>query len=301
MGFALIFDIKRYAIHDGPGIRTAVFFKGCPLSCLWCANPESQLFAKEFIFWPDRCLYCDACISACKKGAIINRNEKSKEINAGKCDFCGDCIQECHSEALQFVGRQIGVEELLREFKKDKDFYWESKGGVTFSGGEPFLQPDFLYQALIACKEEKLHTAIETCGFVPWEKMNKVMPFVDLFLYDLKLMDEKKHRRNTGVSNRLILANLEKLADTHRVIVRVPLIPRINDDEDNIRRMGEYLSQLKKIEEINLLPYHELGIAKYERLKKRYTLKNIKPPAPERIHDVKKDLEKFGFKVNVGG
>ena len=264
MRSGLIFDIKKYTIHDGPGIRTAVFFKGCPLRCLWCANPESQHSAKEFFFWPERCLHCDSCINACKKGAIINKNEKSKEINAGKCDFCGDCVQECYSEALQFVGRQIGVEELLREFKKDTDFYWDSNGGVTFSGGEPFFQADFLHQALIACKEENLHTAIETCGFVPWKTMKKVLPFVDLFLYDLKFMDEKKHRRNTGVSNRIILANLEKLAETHRVIVRVPLIPRINDDEDNIMRMGKYLSQYKKIEEINLLPYHELGIAKYE-------------------------------------
>lgn len=297
----LIFDIKRFAIHDGPGIRTTVFLKGCPLSCLWCDNPEGQYFSKEFVFWPDRCLHCDACIYACKKDAIIKKNEKLKVINESKCDFCGDCVQECYSEALQIVGRQISVEGLLQEIEKDTVFYEESAGGITFSGGEPFSQSEFLYEVLVACKGKNLHTVIETCGFVSWDILKKVSPYVDLFLYDIKLIDEKKHRKYTGVSNKLILSNLEKLVKTHQVIVRTPLIPQINGDEENIKRMGEFLSKLRKIQEINLLPYQRLGISKYERLNKTYTIRDITPPPRERISDIQKAFEKFGFRVIVGG
>jgi pyruvate formate lyase activating enzyme len=297
----LIFDIKTYAIHDGPGIRTTIFLKGCPLSCLWCDNPESQNFSREFIFWPDKCLHCDACISACKKNAIIKKSKNLKEINANKCDFCGNCVQVCYAEALQIVGQQISVDGLLEEIEKDTDFYLESGGGITFSGGEPFSQPEFLYEMLVACKERNFHIAIDTCGYVSWNILKKMSPYVDLFLFDIKLMDEEKHRKYTGVSNKLILAMLEKLVKNHHVIIRIPLIPQINDDENNIRRMGEYLSKLNKIEEISHLPYHKLGISKYEIVNKRYAVRNIIPPTQDRINDVLRVLERFGFKLNVGG
>lgn len=296
----LIFDIKRYAIHDGPGIRTTVFLKGCPLSCRWCDNPESQDFLREFIFWPERCLHCDACINVCKKKAII-KSENNKRVDETKCDFCESCVRECYSEALQIVGREISIEELLDEIRKDSDFYVESGGGGTFSGGEPFSQSDFLCEMLAACKRRGIHTAIETCGFVSWDILEKTTPNVDLFLYDIKSMDEKRHKEFTGVSNRLILENLEKLARNSQVIVRVPLIPQINDDEDNISRLGKFLSRLERIEEVDLLPYHRLGISKYERLNKTYALKKITPPVQDRVDDIRKALEKFGFRINVGG
>jgi len=268
---------------------------------VWCDNPESQDFSREFIFWPERCLHCDACIYVCKKDAIFNNNRNSKEIRKNRCDFCGDCVKECYAEALQFVGREMSVEELLREIEKDMDFYLESGGGVTFSGGEPFSHPEFLYEVLVACKGRNLHTAVDTCGYVSWDILKKVSPYVDLFLYDIKLVDEKKHRKLTGVSNKLILSNLEKLVKTHQVIVRMPLIPQVNDDEDNIRGTGEFLSKLRRIQGINLLPYHRLGISKYERTNKKYAIKDITPPPQERINDVVKALERFGFELNVGG
>jgi pyruvate formate lyase activating enzyme len=296
-----IFDIKRYAIHDGPGIRTTVFLKGCPLSCSWCANPEGQRSSRDFIFWLDRCLACDACIGACKKYAIFKENGNLRIINESRCDFCGDCVRECYSEALQIIGREMGVEELVKEIEKDKGFYLESGGGVTFSGGEPFSQPAFLNEMLMACKSRNIHTAIDTCGYVSWDTIKKTIPYVDLFLYDIKLMDERKHKEFTGVSNRLILSNLQKLVKTHQVILRVPLIPHINDGLDSIERLAEFLLKLRKIKKIDLLPYHKLGVSKYELLDRKYALEDITPLPRKPINNALKSLAKFGFDVNIGG
>jgi pyruvate formate lyase activating enzyme len=296
----LVFDIKRYAIHDGPGIRTTVFFKGCPLNCLWCDNPESQRFTKEFIFWPERCLHCDSCVVVCKEKAII-KNEGCRGVEETKCNYCGDCIQECYSEALQIIGKEMSAEELVKEVEKDVDFFRESGGGVTFAGGEPFSQADFLIDVLKGCKGRNLHTAMETCGFVSWDILERVSPHVDLFLYDIKHMNEDKHKTLTGVSNRLILSNLERIAAMNEVIVRMPLIPDINDDEENIKAVGAFLSRLGKIGEVHLLPYHRLGVSKYEKLKKEYRLHKIAPPVQGGIEAVQRVLEQFGLRVNVGG
>jgi len=296
----LVFDIKRYAIHDGPGIRTTVFLKGCPLSCLWCDNPESQRYTREFIFWPERCLHCDSCVHVCREKAII-KNEGYKEVEETKCNYCGDCIQQCYSDALQIIGREMNVDELVKEVEKDVDFYRESGGGVTFAGGEPFSQPDFLIDVLVACKERNLDTAIETCGFAPWDLLERASPSLSLLLYDIKLIDEGKHRAFTGVSNRLILSNLERIAALNQVIVRMPLIPGVNDDEENIKATGTFLSRLRKIEEVHLLPYHRLGVSKYEKLKKEYKLHKIVPPVQDGIEAVRRALEQFGLRVNVGG
>jgi pyruvate formate lyase activating enzyme len=199
------------------------------------------------------------------------------------------------------IGREISVEELLWEIEKDTFFYQGSGGGITFSGGEPLYQPEFLYEMLAACKGKNLHTAVDTCGFVSWDILNKIRPYVDLFLYDIKLMDERKHKRYTGVSNRLILENLEKLVKNHKVIIRMPFISRINDDEDNMRRMGEYLSKLNNIEEIDFLPYHSMGVSKYERLNMKYRIADLKPPTQEWINDAVKAIGKFDFRLNIGG
>jgi pyruvate formate lyase activating enzyme len=239
-------------------------------------------------------------MNVCKNKAI-HKSQDNKRIDETKCDFCESCVRECYPEALQIVGREMSVEELSEEIRKDSDFYRESGGGVTFSGGEPFSQSDFLCEVLAACKGRGIHTAIETCGFVSWDILEKTTPNVDLFLYDIKSMDEKKHKELTGVSNELILENLEKLTNKSQVIVRVPLIPQINDDEYNIRRLGQFLSKLRRIEEVDLLPYHRLGISKYERLHKTYALREITPPEQDRVDDLRKTLGEFGFRINVGG
>jgi pyruvate formate lyase activating enzyme len=194
----------------------------------------------------------------------------------------------------------MSVEELVTEVDKDVDFFRESGGGVTFAGGEPFSQPDFLIDVLTACKGRNLHTAMETCGFVSWDILERVSPYVDLFLYDVKHMNEDKHKALTGVSNRLILSNLERIAAMNQVIVRMPLIPDINDDEENIKAVATFLSRLGKIEEVHLLPYHRLGVSKYEKLKKEYKLDKIAPPVQGGIEAVQRVLEQFGLRVNVG-
>ncbi|MBW2057636.1 MAG: glycyl-radical enzyme activating protein [Deltaproteobacteria bacterium] len=301
MAEGLIFDIKRYAIHDGPGIRTTVFLKGCPLTCWWCDNPESQSREREFTFWPDRCLGCDACIEACTRDAVVKDDGGMRRIEASRCDFCMSCVEECYPGALQAVGRRIDVDALLDEVEKDLDFYRASGGGVTFSGGEPLSQPEFLQEILAACKGRGLHTAVDTCGYASWAIIKKVAPYVDLFLYDVKLMDEEKHRRYTGVSNRLILSNLRRLAGANRVVVRMPLVPGINDDRENTRRLGEFLSGLEGIEGVDLLPYHRLGVSKYERVGRRYVLNGTESPAPVEIEAVRDTLERAGLRVRIGG
>jgi len=224
-----------------------------------------------------------------------------KVIDDSKCNFCGDCVQDCYPEALQIIGREITVKELLTEIEKDRSFYLESDGGVTFSGGEPFFQAEFLHEILETCKERNLHTTVDTCGFAPWSVLKQIGRLVDLFLYDLKLIDEEKHKKYTGVSNILILSNLEKLVQDHHVIVRMPLIPQVNVDMDSIRRIGEFLSKLREIEEINLLPYHKLGISKYKRLHLEYNLDHLKPPIQEQVNEVFGALSEFGLNIRIGG
>ncbi len=296
----LIFDIKRYAIHDGPGIRTTIFLKGCPLRCLWCANPESQKISKEFIFWPERCLKCGECMRACKLDAI-GGDDNGRTVDDGRCNFCGDCTQACYPGALQVIGREITLKKLLNEIEKDRVFYSDSNGGVTFSGGEPFLQSEFLHEILKACKERGLHTTVDTCGFVEWKNFEKVKGLVDLYLFDIKLIEEKKHKRHTGVFNSLILSNLEKLVKHHRVIVRIPLVPRVNDGVDDIRRLGKYLSRIREIQEINLLPYHRLAMSKYQRLNWDYKLGDIKPPTRKRMREIHQVFRDFGLNTTIGG
>jgi len=295
----LIFDVKRYAIHDGPGIRTTVFFKGCPLSCWWCHNPEGQSFEPELMTWPDRCVGCKTCVSVCPNSAVSAVNG-SIFTDRSRCKACGVCAEKCPANAREIVGKRISVDELTREVKKDLPFYEESGGGVTVSGGEPLAQPVFLNAFLSACKKEGVHTALDTSGYAETETVLKISENVDLFLYDLKLMDEEKHRLYTGVPNKLILKNLEKLNSLgKRTFVRFPLIPGVNDDEENVYALGEFVSKLRSVEEIDILPYHKLGTEKARRLGKEVKL--FEKPSDETVENVAKELEKFGLKVKKGG
>jgi pyruvate formate lyase activating enzyme len=297
----IIFDIERFSIHDGPGIRTTVFFKGCPLACSWCHNPESQSPDKERWFWERRCIRCGACMEACEHNAIsISGN--SVITDDALCQLCGACVEVCQAEAREIIGRQVTVTQVMAEIEKDVAFYDESGGGVTFSGGEPLAQPDFLLALLTACKDKEIRTAVDTSGFAPWQTLQGISPCVDLYLYDLKLMDDERHRRFTGVSNELILSNLRALSAWGKtIIVRVPIIPGVNDDSENITRLGEFVAALPRVPPVSLLPYHKVGIDKYVRLRMPYAWPEIQPPADERMGELASTLKGFGLTVRMGG
>ncbi|RXG66179.1 glycyl-radical enzyme activating protein [Candidatus Atribacteria bacterium 1244-E10-H5-B2] len=298
MSTGIIFNIQRYSIHDGPGIRTTVFLKGCPLNCWWCQNPESKLNGQEMIFWGDRCIGCGACSTICPSGAIQIKNGipiTEKE----KCILCGKCIEKCPAIAREIIGEKLTAEEVIKEIEKDLVFYEESGGGVTFSGGEPLGQSEFLEGLLNGCREKKIHTAVDTSGYISWEILNKINPKVDLFLYDLKLMDNERHKKYTGVSNEIILENLEKLSSVHNnIFIRFPVIPGINDDYQNIKEMGEFLSSLE-ITQVNLLSYHYIGKDKYRRLGSAYKLATTQPPSKEKLSEVSAILRKFNLNVKL--
>ncbi len=296
-----IFNIERYAIHDGPGIRTTVFFKGCPLRCWWCHNPEGQNPGPELVYRENRCVGCGECLESCAKKALSLVSRRII-LNRKECSVCGACAQICPSEALTIAGKEMKVEEMIKEIEMDRVFYDESKGGVTFSGGEPLFQPDFLDAILHECNERDIHTVLDTCGYAPRKIVESIRDKVDLFLYDMKIIDDAEHRKYVGVSNKLILQNLERLArNGSHIAISLPIIPRINDDEESILKMGKHVSSLPSIEYVSLLPYHKAGIDKYKNLGKPYRLKRMQPPTHHKIKMIKETFETFGLKVKVGG
>jgi pyruvate formate lyase activating enzyme len=294
----LIFDIKRYAIHDGPGIRTTVFFKGCPLHCWWCHNPEGQSFTRELMLWPDRCIKCQACISACPNSAISLLNN-SIVTERDKCRVCGVCAAKCPASAREIVGKTVSADEVMKEVAKDHEFYGES-GGLTASGGEPLAQPAFLHALLNECKAAGIHTTVDTSGYAEKKTLAKMSSKVDLFLYDLKMMDSGKHTLHTGVSNKPIIENL-KLLDKlgKQLIIRFPLIPRVNSAEPNITSMCELVSGLNNVEGISLLPYHKLGVDKAKRLGKKSRV--YVKPSDRLLKQSMRLIRSYGLVVSVGG
>jgi len=296
----IIFDIKKYAIDDGPGIRTTVFFKGCPLQCWWCHNPEGQVSTPELMYKSRRCIECGECAENCPAKAIVF-TAKHVSINRELCDLCGICTRKCPTEAFTLVGKEVSVEGLVREIETDNLFYEVSGGGMTVSGGEPLMQPDFLNALLRKCKERNIRTAVDTCGYAPYEVFEKIRDKVDLFLYDIKTMDERKHMKYAGVSNKPILENFKRLsADGSCVVVRLAVIPGINDSEDNIMETAQFIVS-NRIKHVSLLPYHRAGIEKYKSLNKPYRLKRIQTPSDERINSIKQRLESFRLTVTIGG
>ena len=290
-----IFDIKRYAIHDGPGIRTTVFLKGCPLRCDWCQNPESQGTDREIFLSPNRCIGCGKCIEACPEGAVSPQDRRPDPL---KCVRCGTCVEACPADARQLLGRDYSVDRLVAELERDRVFYDESGGGVTFSGGEPLVQPDFLRASLERCRALGLHTAVDTCGHVPPEQMEDFARRTDLFLYDLKAMDPGRHRDSVGVSNDLILENLRRVCEAGTPVwVRVPLIPGFNDGEDNLRATAEFVRALPGRPPLSLLPYHRTAAAKYRRLGRRFPMENLAAPPPEAVARAADRLKSMGLDV----
>ena len=281
-----IFDIKRFAVHDGPGIRTTVFFKGCPLRCLWCHNPESMKIGRQIVFFENKCIGCGECYKRCTSGAL-KATPQGRMYVREKCTLCGTCVEYCYAEATVMEGKVVSVEEVIEEVKKDMPFYENSNGGVTLSGGEPTMQAEFCLAVLRESKKAGMHTTLDTSGQVKWETFQKILKYVDLVLYDIKHMDPLKHKEYTGLSNKTILANLKKLdALDIPIEIRIPLIPGVNDSQENLSAVAQFLSDMKNIRRVKLLPYHRLGEGKYERLDMQYRLQDTAPPDKARMEQL---------------
>lgn len=296
----LIFNIQRFSVNDGPGLRTIVFFKGCPLRCLWCSNPESQHKFEELMFNSKNCIGCHNCENACEHDALDFKNNYI--INKEKCINCKECLDVCYSNSLVEVGEYKTIKEVLDIVKKDFVQFRRSGGGITLSGGEPLMQPKFARELLKCCKQSLINTAIETTAFADESAINEVFPFVDLALIDIKSINDEKHIKFVGQSNKKILNNI-KLIDNlcKNIIIRVPIIPNFNCDEESVREIARFAKSIKNLVEIHILPYHRLGVNKYECLGIDYKMsENIVSPNKETMEKLKNIVEKEGIKCNIG-
>ncbi len=297
----LVFNIQRFSVNDGPGIRTTVFLKGCSLHCAWCHNPESISPDQQLVLRDDRCIRCGDCFALCKNHAVCRMDGGFSTIR-DVCVECGECVEVCNSEAREIAGKQVSVEEVMAEVLKDVVFFDQSGGGASFSGGEPFLQHEFLLALLQACRQKDIHTVVDTSGLTSPQVLDRVSEFVDLFLFDLKTLDDAKHRKYTGVSNAQILENLKRLAELKKqVIVRIPIVPGVNDDPDEIRESGAFVSSLGNVREIHLLPYHTTGVEKYRRLGMQYEMHDMVPPSADDLSMIVKELRNHVSSVCIGG
>jgi pyruvate formate lyase activating enzyme len=299
-----ITQIQRYALEDGPGIRSTVFLKGCPLSCAWCHNPENIRAQPEIVVLETRCIRCGECLVACPENrlhAIAYSTVQPPGVPVD-CQRCGACVEACPTGARTLLGREWSVKQLLREILTDRAFYEESGGGLTLSGGEPLTQFPFVRDVLLAARAEGLHTALDTCGFAPWWQLMELMPLVDLFLYDLKLLDEERHRQFTGVSNREILENLLRLdAGGAAVWLRIPVIPTVNDAASDLDAMARFAATLQGVQRVNLLPYHRTALRKFDRLNRPYAMEATPVPSAQEMTAVVACFRRHGLAAQIGG
>jgi pyruvate formate lyase activating enzyme len=295
-----IFDIKRFSMHDGPGIRTTVFLKGCPLACVWCHNPESQSARPLLLRRQELCARCWRCAEQCPQGALQAGAEVSFARDASRCAACGHCAEACPSEAITRVGREVESAALVDEVARDRSFFDESGGGVTFSGGEPLSQPEFLLDLLARCRREGLHTAVDTSGYAPRATMRQAAALADLVLYDLKLLDAAAHRRYTGVSNEAILENLRALVEDGRSVeIRMPVIPGITDTDQNLDAAAAFVLSLPEPPRVRLLGHHHAAMSKYARFGLESRLGEVVDPPPARLEALAARLRAAGVDALV--
>ena len=300
----MITNIQKYSIHDGEGTRTTVFFKGCPLSCKWCHNPETQSYKKGILFYKERCTGCSICVMECSQGAVSIRDGKAF-TDTVKCIGCEACVDACVNNAREVCGRTYEISELTKELLKDQIFYETSHGGVTLSGGEVLARDmDYVENFMKRLKKRGIRVNIDTCGAVSWQSFEKVIPYTDVFLYDMKFMDSEKHRSYTGRDNGEILENLMKLSDAGaRIWIRIPVIGGVNDSEEEIKAIGTFLRDKEiRAEQANLLPYHNTGSGKYGRAGMEYEGAAFYTPTEEKMQELQKLLQTYiNYPVVIGG
>jgi pyruvate formate lyase activating enzyme len=295
----VVFNIQRFSIQDGPGIRTTVFMKGCPLRCPWCSNPESQNPFPEVGHSDTLCNECGRCIEVCEVQAI-SLTDNGIKINRKTCTNCGKCIEVCTPGALKFYGKEMSVEEVYQEVIRDTLFYRNSGGGVTAGGGEPLFQADFVAELFKRCQDAGIHTCMDSCGYATPSAWKKVLPYTNLVLFDMKLKDTSAHRRVIGKSNGKILSNLKLVAEAGvPVIVRIPVIPGINDSEENIADTARYVAGINGLREVNLLPYHRFGEGKYAMLDRRYRLSELRPPTDSQLEELRNIFKSFELDCEI--
>lgn len=296
---ALIFNIQRYSTEDGPGVRTTVFFQGCPLRCPWCSNPESKLHKPQLLHFSNTCLQCYSCLKACPTGANQKKDDGSVWVDRNICIGCGACVKACPANARSIAGKWMTVDEVFNIIDKDSMYYRNSDGGVTLGGGECLSQPEFVLELLDRCYHRAIHTCLDTCGYTPWDVLEKILEKVELVLFDIKHLDPVKHKEFTGVDNQLILDNAVKIKQMGiKIIIRLPLIPGYNDDEKNIKATGRFM-KLWGLDRVDILPYHRMGVNKYNALGEKYALPDLPDLEKDIINRTVKTLESFGLKVNV--
>lgn len=296
----IVFDIKGFAIHDGPGIRTTVFLKGCPLRCEWCHNPESQALRPVLAQFKSNCIGCLKCLARCPHGAL-SAGEDGIVIDRGGCQACGACAETCYAGALVLRGRRMTVEQVMAEVRKDRPFYENSGGGMTLSGGEPLFQPDFAIALLKAARAEGLHTCLDTCGYVSAHVLAQALPYVDLVLYDIKSVNSQRHRSRTGRPNQRILENLRALTtDGVPIKLRMPLVPGFNDRPEDIAEAARFVADLKHPPPLEILPYHRLGVGKCEALGMSAPFE-AEPPALAAVEALAEVARSYGVQCDVGG
>jgi pyruvate formate lyase activating enzyme len=302
MNQPFIFDIKRYAINDGPGIRIVIFLKGCNLNCAWCHNPESISGETERMYGPAKCIKCGTCVMACPEKAITLTTE-GIVTNDELCKMCGKCAEVCPTKAIEISGKTISVAEIMDEIEKERVFFDQSGGGVTFSGGEPLIHHEFLIELLDECGRRGIHRAVDTAGLANTEILLEVAKRTDLFLYDLKMINSERHRDWVGVPNEKILENLKTLAETGaKIIIRIPLVGGVNDDADNITETARFVSQLsgeKKV--VNLLPYHKIAQTKYQKLGRPEDFRLLEEPGKESQLRALAIFQEYGIQASIGG